>query len=223
LTPYSPIIVSGVAYGIDKSAHKEAVKNGIETVGVLAHGLDTIYPKLNSDLANQMLINGGLITEFFSQTKIVRENFVRRNRIIAGLSDATIVVESDTKGGAMITAQMANAYDREVFAVAGRVSDKYSSGCHQLVKKNEAHLLTCVEDLVKNLGWDNVHAPVQQLLFQCTPDEKQLLSIISSKQGIHIDTIHALSGFSLQKTNNLLLKLELEGVIYAKPGKLYFS
>ncbi len=223
LAPYSPIIVSGMAYGIDKFAHKESVNNGLQTIGVLAHGLDTIYPKLNKDLASQVFTNGGLLTEFVSYTKIVRENFVRRNRIIAGLSDATVVVESNTKGGAMITARMANAYNREVFAVAGRVNDKYSSGCHHLIKNNEAHLITSAGDLITNLGWDNVQAPVQQQLFDCTPEEKELLKIISSCDGIHIDNIHALSSFTFQKINNLLLKLELEGVIYTKPGKLYFS
>jgi DNA processing protein len=223
LAPYSPLIVSGVAYGIDKFAHKESLKNNLQTLGILAHGLDTIYPKLNRDLASKMLDNGGLLTEFVSQTKIVRENFVRRNRIIAGLSDATIVVESNIKGGAIITARMANSYNREVFAVAGRVNDKYSSGCHSLIKNNEAHLITSAQDLILNLGWDNVESPAQQSLFSCSPEENDLLNIISSHDGIHIDKIHSFSSLPFQKVNELLMKLELEGVISAKPGNIYFN
>lgn len=223
LTPYSPIVVSGMAYGIDKSAHKESVKNGLQTIGVLAHGLDIIYPKTNRDLAVQMLANGGLLTEFISESKIVRENFVRRNRIIAGLSDATIVVESNIKGGAMITARMANSYNREVFAVPGRVKDKYSSGCHRLIKNNEAHLITSVDDLASNLAWNDANLPIQQVLFNCSAEEEEILKIITNNQGIHIDRIHAMSSFTFQTTNNLLLKLELEGVISVKPGSLYFS
>ena len=223
LAPYSPLIVSGVAYGIDKFAHKESVKNNLQTVGVLAHGLDTIYPKLNRDLASKMIENGGLLTEFVSHTKIVKENFVRRNRIIAGLSDATVVVESNVKGGAMITARMANSYNREVFAVAGRINDKYSSGCHNLIKNNEAHLLTSAGDLIQNLGWNNVDPPAQHSLFSCSPEENDLLNIITSNQGIHIDKIHALSEMPFQKVNEMLMKLELEGVISAKPGNVYFN
>ena len=174
-------------------------------------------------MASKMLFNGGLQTEFVSETKIVRENFVRRNRIIAGLSDANIIVESNDKGGAMITARMANSYNREVFVVAGRVNDKYSSGCNNLIKNNEAHLISSAEDLVLNLGWDNVESPAQQSLFSCSPEENDLLKLITSHQGIHIDQIHSLSRLPFQKVNELLIKLELEGVINAKPGNIYFN
>lgn len=135
LSPSSPIIVSGLAYGIDSCAHKEALKNNLQTIGVLAHGLDNIYPKTNLNLARDITNKGGLLTEFLSYSKLVRENFVRRNRIVAGLAEATIVIESKVKGGAMITARMANSYNREVFAVPARLNDRYSGGCLELIKK----------------------------------------------------------------------------------------
>ena len=135
LSPFSPIIVSGLAYGIDSCAHKEALKNNLQTIGVLAHGLDNIYPKTNLNLARDITNKGGLLTEFLSYSKLVRENFVRRNRIVAGLAEATIVIESKVKGGAMITARMANSYNREVFAVPARLNDRYSGGCLELIKK----------------------------------------------------------------------------------------
>lgn len=223
LRPFSPIIVSGLAYGIDTCAHKAALFNGLPTIAVMAHGLETLYPSINSDLARQMQSHGGLLTEFMSHTNIVRQNFVRRNRIIAGLTQATIVIESQSNGGAMLTARMANSYDREVFAVPGKPSDKYASGCLELIKQNEAHLLQSIEDIVKNLSWDVQTKTIQKSLFELSEEETQLVSLISQHNGIHIDLIHSLTPMPYSKTNEILMILELKGVLTVKPGKLYFA
>lgn len=222
LSPYSPIIVSGLAYGIDTCAHKSAISNGLPILAVLAHGFETIYPSQNRELATQLLEKGGLLTEFMSQTKIIKQNFVRRNRIIAGLSQATIVIESKTNGGAMLTARMANSYNREVFAVPSKPSDKYASGCLELIKQNEAHLLQSVDDIIEGLSWDVNAKVVQKTLFELENEEKQLVSLISQHNGIHIDRIHSLSHLSYSKTNEVLMNLELKGALIVKPGKLYF-
>lgn len=223
LKVYDPIIVSGLAYGIDKCAHKESLNNDIYTLGVLAHGLDTLYPKTHTKLVSQMIQKGGLITEFLSDTKIIRENFVRRNRIIAGLSEATIVLESGLKGGAMVTAKMANLYNREVFALPGKISDPYSKGCNCLIKNNQAHLLTNISDLVNNLLWDKKSKILQHNLFENTKEEIELIDIISNHNGIHIDLIHSLSKLTFNETNRVLMNLELKDLILLKPGKIYFK
>ena len=223
LAPFSPIIVSGLAYGIDTCAHKAALSNGLSTIAVMAHGFETLYPSINHDLAHQMQSSRGLLTEFMSHTNIVRQNFVRRNRIIAGLSQATIVVESQSGGGAMLTARMANSYDREVFAVPGKPSDKYAKGCLELLKQNEANLLQSADDVVKNLLWDTQARAIQKKLFELSREEAQLLNLISKHNGIQIDLIHSLSRMSFQKTNEILITLELKGVLTVKPGKLYFA
>ena len=223
LKEYNPLVVSGLAYGIDKYAHKEALNNRLQTVGVLAHGLDTLYPKLNKPLAQHMLINGGLLTEFLSGTNLIKENFVRRNRIIAGISDATIVVQSDLKGGAMITAHMANSYNREVFALPSNYKDKHSKGCHQLIKSHQAHLMTSAKDLLDSLSWNSKIKPQQKTLFEHTQEEKDLIKLISKYDGIHIDVIHSLSQLSRQSLAETLMKLELEGVISKKPGNLFVT
>lgn len=221
LSPYSPLVVSGLAYGIDSCAHKEALKNGLQTLGVLAHGLDDIYPKSNRNLAKEMIVNGGLMTEFLSKSKLLRENFVRRNRIVAGITDVVVVVESQIKGGATITARMANSYNREVFAMPARLKDKYSTGCLDLIKRNEAIVFTSVEDLVNNLDWGSKKKSFQHSLFKFSPEEETIINIISKNDEMHIEQINETSNLSLQQLAEILMKLELEGVIKLKAGKMY--
>ncbi|MBL6662979.1 MAG: DNA-protecting protein DprA [Flavobacteriales bacterium] len=221
LSVFSPIIVSGLAYGIDSCAHKEALKNNLQTIGVLAHGLERIYPQSNENLAKQMTRNGGLLTEFLNSSKLLRENFVRRNRIVAGLADATIVIESKIKGGAMITAKMANSYSRDVFAVPARVNDKYSLGCLELIKNNEAMIYTSIEDIVNNLSWQQLQTNTQTSLFDFTPNEKSIYDLIAENKELHIDNISQKSELSASELAEILMKLELEGVINARPGSIY--
>ena len=221
LSQFSPTIVSGLAYGIDSYAHKEALKNDIQTIGVLAHGLDNIYPKSNAKLAREMTQNGGLLTEFLSCSKLVRENFVRRNRIVAGLADVTIVIESKIKGGAMITARMANSYNRDVFAIPGRLNDICSKGCLHLIKNNEAIAYTGIDDIIENMSWQNKAVSNQQLLFDFTPEEKSIYDLIVEYNEMHIDKISQNTNISSDKLPEILMKLELEGVIHHKAGNIY--
>ncbi len=222
---YDPIIVSGLAYGIDICAHQEALRNGICTVGVLAHGLDRIYPKSHAGIARKMLENGGLYTEFWSGTSPERENFVKRNRIIAGISEATLVVESANKGGSLITAQLASSYHRDVLAVPGRTTDKFSQGCNMLIKSNRAAMITSVKDLEYALGWtSDSQAPrqVQKKLFVELDDlEKQVYNLLENSEKKLLDQLALESGFSVQKTLMLLLQLELKGMVLSHSGKRY--
>ncbi len=222
---HSPLIVSGLAYGIDICAHRAALKNGLETIAVLGHGLTTIYPPAHSDVARDISKNGGLVTDFISSEKPGKNNFIKRNRIIAGLSDATIVVESGEKGGALITADIANSYDRDVFAIPGRITDRYSAGCNKLVKTHKAALIENVSDIEYLLGWEkpeNKKEPVQSKLFYTpTHAEKEILSIIEKKEGISIDELCHVSGQPLEKVSHILLNLEFEGCIKSLPGKTY--
>ena len=223
LREYSPIIVSGLAYGIDSCANKEALKNDLATVAVLAHGLDTIYPKANAKLASDIRRNGGLITEFLSNSKLVKENFVRRNRIVAGLADATVVIESKLRGGAMITARMANSYDRDVFAIPARLKDKSSSGCLDLIKNNQAFIFTGIDDIVNNLSWNKAQQSQQTSLFDFTPDEKSIYDLIVDNKEMHIDNICQKTSVTYNKLAEILMKLELEGAIYHKAGNIYVA
>jgi DNA processing protein len=192
-------VVSGLAYGVDAIAHKAAVKNNIPTIGCLAHGLDQIYPTEHSNLAKDMLKHGGgLLTEFRNKTKPDKHNFPSRNRIVAGMSDATIVIETSIKGGSMITAELANSYNKDVFALPGRVSDSKSEGCHFLIKNNKASLFVNAEDIIAALGWQTnkkEKAKKQKELFiELTPDEKIITSILTDSEAIHIDEINHKSG-----------------------------
>ncbi len=161
LAPLDPIIVSGFAYGVDICAQKTAIKHGLQTIGCLAHGLNQIYPKIHSKYVPDVEKNGGFVTEFWSTSNPDRENFLKRNRIIAGMSEATIVVESAEKGGSLVTADIANSYDREVFAVPGRAQDKFSTGCNNLIKQQKAHMITSAADLIYLLNWDLEQKPNQ--------------------------------------------------------------
>ena len=221
LAPYNPVIVSGLAYGIDIEAHKAALKYGLKTIAVFAHGLDRVYPDAHTKYANQITANGCLLTEFLSGTTSIQQNFVKRNRIVAGLSQLTIVIESPTKGGSLITADIANSYDREVFAVPGFPSEVGSKGCNYLIKTQQAILLESAEDIVKAMNWDLESKEIQQQLFtELTKNEQAIMELLSEKE-MHIDAIaeHLQWGFS--KVANELLQAEFNGLIISLPGKIY--
>ena len=220
---HKPIIISGLAYGIDICAHKAALKYDLPTVAVLAHGLDNIYPSVHKNIAKQMLENGALLSEFTSETKMFPQNFVKRNRIVAGLSDATIVIESANKGGSLLTADMANSYNRDVFAFPGRIGDKVSEGCNQLIKTNRAALLESVKDLEYILGWEtNKPDGVQQKLFvQLTKEEQKLADLLKNDGSMFIDIISHKTKIPIQKVSSLLLNMEFSGVVRSLPGKMY--
>ncbi|HAH24030.1 MAG TPA: DNA-protecting protein DprA [Prolixibacteraceae bacterium] len=221
---YPLLVVSGLAYGVDVHAHKACLKYDIPTVGVFGHGLDTIYPAIHAPVAAKMLEKGGLITDFASDTKIDRQNFLRRNRIIAGLADATIVVESAEKGGALVTANIANSYNRDVFAFPGRSNDPYSKGCNNLIKRNEATLVESCLDIEKAMNWDmNSPAPppIQTSLFvDLTGDEQKLFDLLKGGDRF-IDEITAETQLPMSKASGLLLGLEFKGLVTSLPGKMY--
>ncbi|GAB3420870.1 DNA-processing protein DprA [Niabella aquatica] len=219
------LVVSGLAYGIDSAAHKATLKNKGTTVGVLAHGLDKIYPSSHTEMAKEMIKNGGLLTEFRSKTKPDRHNFPSRNRIVAGMSDATIVMETDVKGGSMITAELANGYNRDVFAYPGRVTDKKSSGCNHLIKTNNAILLTDATQLLQTMGWispKKIHKnTTKQLFINLTGEEKIIVSLLTEKSELSIDEINGQSGLSSSTVAVCILNLEMQNIIQHLPGKRY--
>jgi len=225
LTEQQVLVVSGLAYGIDTAAHKAALKNNLPTIAVLAHGLDRIYPPLNKTLAEQMVKNGGLLTDFISQTNPDRENFPKRNRIIAGMSDAVVVVEAGRKGGALITADIANSYNRDVFAVPGRLGDTYSEGCNNLIKTNRAALIQSADDIKYIMGWEKQTASEKlrqrELFIQLTPDEELIINILKENGVTGIDTICSESRLSPSKVASVLLNLEFEQIVKCLPGKIY--
>ncbi|HLO61323.1 MAG TPA: DNA-processing protein DprA, partial [Bacteroidales bacterium] len=218
------LIVSGLAYGIDICAHKAALKNNLETVGVLGHGLSVLYPSSHREVARQMIDKGALITEFRHDEKPESPNFVKRNRIIAGLADATIVMESGEQGGALITADIANSYNRDVLAFPGRVNDRYSVGCNRLIKTNRAVLMEGLEDLEYLMGWQKSKPgePLQKELFvELNPEETQLIELIRSDSNATIDMLAIRSDLPVSKVSALLLNLEFKGMIRCLPGKVY--
>lgn len=224
LAPANPLIVSGLAYGIDSVAHRAAVRNGLSTIGVMATGLDKIYPSQNKKLANEMLDNGGLLSEFSSNTKPDRENFPLRNRIVAGMADAVIVIETAKKGGSMITANLADSYNRDVFCVPGRADDKRSEGCNFLIKSLRASLITSGADVLYNLRWDETEdAPNQQrkLFVELTKNEKLIYDTLQLENGLHIDELFSKTQLSMSQLATLLLQLEMTGMVRSMPGKLY--
>ncbi len=217
------IVVSGLAHGIDTHAHTVAVENNIPTIGVVAHGHDTIYPKINAKLASQMLENGAVITEFKSKTIPDRENFPKRNRIIAGLADAVLVVEAAKKGGALITADIANSYGREVFAVPGRVGDTFSEGCNNLIFSNKAILSQSAEDILLAMNWKPKKKKNKQLkLFTDLNEmEAKIVNYLQKNNPSDIDSIILLNNISPTQAATVLLNLELMNVINCLPGKRY--
>lgn len=219
------LVISGLAYGIDAVAHKASLKNNITTVGVLAHGLDKIYPASHADMAREMLRQGGLLTEFKTQTKPDRHHFPSRNRIVAGMSDATIVVETDVKGGSMITAELANGYNKDVFAFPGKTTDKKSAGCNYLIKNNKAALLTDAQQLIETMGWATAKKEnkkkSRELFITLTAEEKVIISLLKEKEKVSIDEMNLLSGLSSSTVAAAILNLEMQQVICSLPGKQY--
>lgn len=218
-----PLVVSGLAYGIDAMAHRCSLELKLSTVGVLAHGLDRIYPAAHRKIAAQMLEQGGLLTEFFSNTNPDRENFPKRNRIIAGMADVTIVVEAHMKGGALITAELANNYNRDVFAFPGRVHDEQSNGCNYLIKTNRANLITKPEDLEYLMGWDQSNASSNKSIVipaHLSKEEQQLFDLLLLRPR-SIDELVELSALPLSRLALILLGMEMQGLIIALPGKHY--
>lgn len=217
------LVVSGLAYGIDVAAHKASLKAGLPTLGVVGHGLDKMYPAAHSSFAKEMLAaNGAILTDFPSGSKIDPGNFLRRNRIVAGLADCTIVVESATKGGALVTADIASSYNRDVFAFPGRCNDMYSSGCNDLIKRNVAAMIESSADLIAFMGWELNQRPVQQPLFLEFSNEEKL--IIQHLQKTEISTTDSIArdvNLTVQKINSLLLNLEFNGVIKSLPGNRF--
>ncbi len=218
------LIVSGLAYGIDTLAHRAAVKCNVPTVGVLGHGLQMIYPRENTKLSQSMVQNGGLLSEYLSDTIPDKENFPKRNRIVAGMIDCLIVVESALKGGALITADIANSYDREVFAFPGRVGDVYSEGCNRLIKNNKANLILDASDIRYVMRWDsgtNVVPKQMRMFREFSTDEQLVIDAFGSEDVVHIDKLINDTNMSLPKLASVLLALEFDGVLSAIPGKRY--
>ena len=226
LATQNVLIVSGLAFGIDAIAHKSAIKNQLPTVGILGHGLDQIYPFEHSGLAKDMIKHrGGLLTEFRSHSKPDKHNFPIRNRIVAGMSDATIVIETGIKGGSMITAELANGYNKDVFAFPGRTNDTKSAGCNYLIKNNKAILLTDAQELIEMMGWEDKEVKGEksqkEIFIELSKDEKLIIDILKEKESAHIDEINLKSGLNSSSVAAVILNLELQNVILSLPGKIY--
>lgn len=220
------MIVSGLAFGIDAIAHKAAIKNELPTIGVLAHGLDQLYPAQHATLARDMIKKGGgLLTEFKSRTNPDKHNFPTRNRVVSGMSDATIVIETGIKGGSMITAELANGYNKDVFALPGKVTDHKSAGCNYLIRNNKAILLTEAKELLDIMNWGEKSKPTvkkqREIFIELTEDEKRIVTILQEKEFTHIDELNLKSSLSSSAVAAAILNLELQSVILSLPGKLY--
>lgn len=224
LSKHEPLIISGLAYGVDACAHQAALENGLETLAVLGHGLDRIYPPLHTGLAKNIIKQGALVSDFISGTKPDRENFPKRNRIIAGLCDVIIVVEAAVTGGALITATIANSYNREVFALPGRTSDPYSMGCNRLIKHLKAGLIESVADIEYALNWQaqaETKTTQRPLFVELKPEEKVIADILRDHAQASIDQLVKQSGFAPGKTAAILLNLEFMEVVSQLPGKCF--
>jgi len=222
---HKPIVVSGLAYGVDVCAHRAALKNGLLTVAALGHGLNTIYPQSHRSVAREINAHGALVTDFPSESTIDPKNFIKRNRIIAGLSDATIIIESAEEGGSLITADIAISYNREVFALPGQVTQKYSRGCNMLIKQNKAALIESASDIEFQLGWELPTANprvVQPTLFHSlSDDEKTIVDVLRENGSEVIDVICMKTRMPVAKVSSILLNLEFSGVVKCKPGKVF--
>ena len=225
LAPYNPVIISGFAYGTDITAHKAAMKHNLQTVGCLAHGLNQIYPKVHKKYMVDMEKNGGFFTDFWSSDSFDKNNFLKRNRIIAGLSEATIVIESAEKGGSLVTADIANSYNRDVFAVPGRTTDSQSVGCNNLIKHQKAHMLTTPLDVPYILNWhleDDKKPVIQKQLFvELDATEKVIYKYLKENEKQQLDVIAINCELPIFKVAGVLLNMELKGVIRPLPGKLF--
>ena len=228
LVKYKVTIVSGLAYGVDVQAHRSALKHGLDTIGVIAHGLDKMYPSENKPTADRMLQQGGLLTEYPFKTNPDRENFPARNRIVAGMSDAVIVIESAEKGGALITAELGNDYNREVFALPGRTNDHFSKGCHKLIRENKAMLFENAKHIAEMMSWEDdtqplkINKSIQQELFATFgKDEMKVIETLKQTGNTGIDELAAHVLFPVGKVSGILLNLEFAGVLRSLPGKRY--
>ena len=218
------LIVSGLAYGVDIHAHRAALDAGLPTVAVLAHGLDRIYPPLHRQTAVEMTRRGALLTEYTFGTNPDKGNFVRRNRIVAGMSDATLVVESASHGGALITARLAREYGRDVLAFPGRTTDEYSQGCNALIRSHGAALVTSAADVAEALRWQTAAAdkPVQRELFPAlTTEETRLRDLLRGTEGKHTDRLAVEANLPVYRLTTLLFELEMKGLVKALPGGRY--
>lgn len=219
------LVVSGLAYGIDINSHRQALANRLQTIGVLAHGLDQIYPRLHRQTAIEMLRQGGLLTEFMSGSTAEKVNFVSRNRIVAGMADATIVVESADRGGSLITARIATEYNRDVFAVPGRIGDTASAGCNQLIRDNRAGLLETAEDFVVTMGWATLaqeKRPVQRELFPTlSPDEMVIFEVLKDSEGKHLNLLSIETHLPVGRLSSLLFDMEMRGLVRLMSGGMY--
>lgn len=223
------LIVSGLAYGVDINAHRQALDKGYETVGVLAHGLDDLYPARHRETALRMIEQGGLLTEFLTQTNADKINFVRRNRIVAGISDACILIESAAHGGGLITCDISQSYNRDVFAFPGRIGDAYSEGCNNLIRNNGATLITSAADFVKDMGWQDdatlMKAKQQGIERSLFPDlsaeEQAIVNVLTKNNDLQINMISVQAGIEIGKLTALLFTLEMKGVIRTLAGGMY--
>lgn len=217
-------VVSGLAYGIDIAAHKACIRAGVPTVGVVAHGLEQVYPKLHKSTAERMLGDGGLVSDFICESSIDPKNFVKRNRIIAGLCDATIVVESAEKGGSLVTADIADSYNRDVFVFPGRATDPYSKGCNKLIRENKANLIESLDDLEYFMSWqpevDKSRKIQRQLFVELSPVEEKVVEVLKTGEQ-NIDQLCQQCQLPTSKVSSLLLELEFKGMVLSLPGKMY--
>lgn len=220
------LVISGLAHGIDAIAHRAALKNGLPTIGVLAHGLSQVYPNQHTSLAREMIHQGGgLLTEFRSPAEPDRHQFPARNRIVAGMSDATIVIETGVKGGSMITAELANGYNRDVFAIPGRANDAKSAGSNYLIRHHKALLINNADELLESLDWKPRQVqspkPQKQLFIELTADERIVVELLKGRESMHIDEINLRSGLSNSSVAAAILNMEMQNVIFARPGRYY--
>ena len=220
------LIVSGLAYGIDIYSHKASLKNNLPTIGVLAHGLDRIYPSAHRNIAVEMLGNGGLLTDFMSETNPDRQNFVKRNRIVAGIADCTILVESGEKGGALITCSIADSYNKDVFAFPGKITDPYSIGCNNLIKYKKAALITNAEDIFREMCWnkgkeDKKPAFQKSIFVDLSIEEQTVVDLLSQKGSMQLNVIGIELNMPISKLTPLLFDLEMRGIVRCMPGGLY--
>lgn len=223
------LVVSGLAYGVDIIAHRQALQNGYPTVGVLAHGVDYLYPARHKQTADEMVKKGGLLTEFLTQTNADKVNFVRRNRIVAGISDACVVVESAAHGGGLITASLARTYNREVFAFPGNVGSQYSEGCNNLIRDNVAGLISNADDFVKSMNWDDdvklqraQQVGIERQLFpDLSTEERQVVSALKKHNDLQINMLSVQADIPIAHLTAILFSLEMKGVLKALPGGMY--
>lgn len=219
------LIISGLAYGVDIHAHREALTNHLDTVGILAHGLDQIYPAAHRQTACQMLSQGGLITEYVRGTRPFAGNFVRRNRIVAGMSDVVVVVESANKGGALITAQLAFDYDRTTCTFPGRLTDPYSEGCHHLVRDHKAELITSADDIIQMMGWgthSTSKVSIETELFpELTEKQQKVVDTLRTTDGLPVQKLCILTNLDLPTLHTILFELEMCGVVTLLAGGIY--